>query len=182
MRIAPVIEPYDDATSAQLTAMMPPGEPPIALFRTMARNPELTNAMHRHGSYMLSKRLSVDMRTREIVIDRTCARCGCDYEFGVHIGYFADRVGLTAEQVRSLATGGADDPCWTEARERAVIRLVDELHDHSDVDDPLWHELRAHFSDEQLLDLVVLTGWYHTISFLARAARVPLEPGRPVLR
>jgi len=31
----------------------------------------------------------------------------------------------------------------------------------------------------QLLDLLLLCGWYHAISFTARAARVPLEDGAP---
>ncbi|HEV7760231.1 MAG TPA: hypothetical protein VGO78_14620 [Acidimicrobiales bacterium] len=31
------------------------------------------------------------MRDREIVIDRTCARCGCQYEWGVHVAFFGDR-------------------------------------------------------------------------------------------
>ena len=35
------------------------------------------------------------------------------------------------------------------------------------------------FSDAQLLDLTMLAGWYHAISFTARAAGVPLEPGAP---
>jgi hypothetical protein len=29
----------------------------------------------------------VSLRHREIVIDRTCARCGCDYERGVHVAF-----------------------------------------------------------------------------------------------
>lgn len=180
MRIAPLTEPFDEPTGALLASMMPPGRPPIALFRAMARNPELTAAMVQgQGSYLLSKRFSVDMRTREIVIDRVCARCGCEYEFGVHIDYFAARVGLTREQIRSLAWGGPTDACWTEPAERAVIRLVDALHDDGDVDEGLWQELAGHHTSAQLLDLLVLVGWYHTISFLARAARVPLEEGVP---
>jgi hypothetical protein len=39
----------------------------------------------------------VSRRHREIVIDRTCARCGCAYEWGVHVALFAQRVALTAE-------------------------------------------------------------------------------------
>ena len=35
------------------------------------------------------------------------------------------------------------------------------------------------FDEAQILDLTMLTGWYHAISFTARAARVPLEPGAP---
>ena len=60
------------------------------------------------------------MRDREIVIDRVCARCGCEYEWGVHVAYFAGRVGLTIAQVASLTFGGSDDPCWTDEREPAA--------------------------------------------------------------
>src|SRR5436309_8951770 len=85
----------------------------------------------------------VSLREREIVIDRTCARCGCEYEWGVHVAFFADRVGLTAPQVTSLTHGGAADAGWADPRERLLIRAVDALHDRSDIDDGLWAELDA---------------------------------------
>jgi hypothetical protein len=68
------------------------------------------------------------MRHREIVIDRTCARCGCAYEWGVHVAFFSRRVELTPEQVRATVLGKADDPAWVH-EERYLIQLVDELHD-----------------------------------------------------
>ena len=37
----------------------------------------------------------------------------------------------------------------------------------------------SHFDDQQIMDLTLLCGWYHAISFTARAARVPLEPDAP---
>ena len=35
------------------------------------------------------------------------------------------------------------------------------------------------FSQEQLLDLMMLAGWYHAISFTANGARVACEDGAP---
>ena len=32
-----------------------------------------------------------------------------------------------------------------------------------------------HFDDAQLLDVCLLAGWYHAISFAANAAQVPCE-------
>jgi alkylhydroperoxidase family enzyme len=159
--------------------MMPAGTPPIALFRTFVKNLPLTEAMSSWGSYELGRRLSLSMRDREIVIDRTCARCGCEYEWGVHVAFFAQRVGLDALQTRSLVTGGPDDECWTDERDRLLIGAVDSLHDHSDIDDELWEALVATFSDANLLDLLFLCGWYHAISFVARTARITLEAGAP---
>lgn len=181
MRITPLEEPFDDDVTEALRPMARFG-PPIALFRTFAHNTGLTAAaMHGLGGYFLSRRLSVDVRTREIVIDRVCARCGCDYEFGIHVTTFAEQAGFTAEQVRSLARGGAGDDCWSEARDRAVIKLVDALHDASTLDDALWAEASVFFTEAQLLDLLALAGWYHAISYVARAAQVPLEAGSPTL-
>jgi alkylhydroperoxidase family enzyme len=179
MRIEPLTEPFDPQTADVLTSMMPPGVPPIALFRTFAKNLPMTEAMRGWGAYQLGRKLSVDLRTREIVIDRTCARCGCEYEWGVHVGYFSERAGLTDDQIRSLTGGSAEDECWTDARDRLAIRLVDTLHDTSDVDDGLWAQLSESFDEGEILDLLMLCGWYHAISFTARACLVSPEPGAP---
>jgi alkylhydroperoxidase family enzyme len=178
-RILPLEPPYAPEVAAQLEAMMPAGVAPIALFRTFARNLPMASAMRVWGGYELSRNLSLRMREREIIIDRTCVRCGAEYEWGVHIAYYAERVGLTPEQVHSLTHGGAADPCWTVARERLLIRAVDALCDHHDIDDALWVELRDAFDEAQLLDLIAMCGWYHAISFVARVTRLPHEPGTP---
>jgi alkylhydroperoxidase family enzyme len=170
--------PYDPAVEAQLETMMPPGAPPIALFRTFVRNLAMTRAMGGWGGYELSKQLSLPMRARELVIDRVTARCGCEYEWGVHLAFFADRVGLTADQRRSITHGTPDDACWSAA-EASLLRAVDELHERADVSDTTWSELTSWLADEQLLDLLLLAGWYHAISYAANAARVPLEDGAP---
>jgi alkylhydroperoxidase family enzyme len=178
-RIAPLEPPYDPEIDSQLRQMMPPGVPPIALFRTFVRNLPMTQAMSSWGGYELSWQLSLSMREREIVIDRTCARCGCEYEWGVHVAFFAERVGLDLHQVASLTNGTADDACWTDERDRLLIMAVDALHEAADIADHLWGKLTGCFSQENLLDLLLLCGWYHAISFVARTARVPLEPGAP---
>ncbi len=178
-RIGVLDPPYEGAVAAQLQKMMPPNVPPIALFRTLVRNMPMAEAMTLWGGYELSRKLSLSLRDREIVIDRTCARCGCEYEWGVHVAFFAEKARLDREQVRSLTHGGADDPCWTAERDRLLVRAVDSLCDSRDIDDALWTALRTEFDEREILDLTMLCGWYHAISFTARAARVPLEAGSP---
>jgi len=135
-------------------------------------------AMGEWGRYELSKQLSLPVRARELVIDRVTARCGCEYEWGVHLAFFGDRAGLTPEQCRSITHGTPDDPCWSR-EDTCLLRAVDELHDRADIGDATWDELAGWLSPEQLLDLLLLAGWYHAISYAANAARVPLEPGAP---
>ncbi|MEV0761679.1 carboxymuconolactone decarboxylase family protein [Nocardia sp. NPDC050435] len=174
-RIEPLAPPYEARTAALLARMMPPGQPPLTLFRLFARKPVMAEAMHGWGGYALSRELSLSLRERELVIDRTCARCGCEYEWGVHLAFFAERAGITPEQQTSLTHGTPEDPCWTSESERLLLRAVDALHDDGDLGDELWEQLAGAFDDRQLL----LCGWYHAISFAARVTRLPLEPGAP---
>jgi alkylhydroperoxidase family enzyme len=178
-RIEPLSPPYDQVAGPLLESMMPAGTDPIVLFRTFARNPTMTAAMRGWGSYELGRDLSLSMRQRELIIDRTCALCRCEYEWGVHVAFFAERVGLDAAQVRSIVHGDAGDECWTDPAEVALLRAVDELHETSDVGDDCWAELERHITPEQALDLLLLAGWYHAISYAANGARVALEPGAP---
>jgi hypothetical protein len=69
-RIDPLIPPYEPTVAAQLESMMPPGVPPIDLFRTFIRNLAMAEAMGGWGGCELSKWLSLSMRQRELVIDR----------------------------------------------------------------------------------------------------------------
>lgn len=178
-RIALMYPPYSDDVDAALTRMMPTGVAPIGLFRLFVRNLPMTDAMHVWGEYELGRQLSLPLREREIVIDRTCVRCGCEYEWGVHTLVFAEKARLTRDQVTSLVHGGPGDPCWSVTRERLLITAVDALHDTSDIDDASWALLAGNFDERQLLDLLLLSGWYHAIAFAARVIRVPLEPGAP---
>ena len=178
-RISPVQPPYEGAVAENLEAMMPPGVPPILLFRAFVKNVAMTEAMRGWGGYELSSRLSLSMRDREIVIDRTCARCGCEYEWGVHLAFFADRVGLTTAQIASLTHGASADACWTSARDRVLIDVCDALHDESRIDDALWQRVADEFDEAEILDLLLLCGWYHAISFAANGADVTLEDDAP---
>jgi alkylhydroperoxidase family enzyme len=176
-RIAPVEPPYAADTAAELARWMPPGSSldPLQLFRTLVRNLPLAETMLPLGRLLLSRRFSPGTRVRELVIDRVCARCDCEYEWGVHVAAFAAAAGLDERAIRASATGGPDDPAWS-AEDALVIRLVDGLHDTGHVSDELWGLLAAHWTPEQLLELLVLVGWYHLIAFVANGARVALEP------
>jgi hypothetical protein len=171
--------PYEGEVGDRLEAMMPPGVRPILLFRTFVKNLPMAEAMGTWGGYELSKRLSLSMHDREIVIDRTCARCRCEYEWGVHVAFFADRVGLTTEQVTSLTHGESTDACWTSPRDRVLIDVCDALHDRSRIDDALWERLSGELAEAEILDLLMLCGWYHAICFAANGVELLLEDGAP---
>jgi hypothetical protein len=106
-------------------------------------------------------------------------RCHCEYEWGVHVAFFADRVELSGDQVTSLTHGASTDVCWTSTRDRVLIDVCDALHDGSRIDNALWERLSAEFNKAQILDLLMLCGWYHAISFVANGLELSLEDWAP---
>jgi arginine decarboxylase len=175
-RIAPLEPPYEEDTARMLARWMPPGAEvePLRLFRTLAVHPELAARMRPLGAAILAHG-AVPARLREVMIERTCALCGAEYEWGVHATAFAAGVGLSDEQLASTAAGGEADAVWSDD-ERAVLRLADELHRDGQVSDELFALLERHLSAPQILELTVTAGWYHTISYVINVARVQLEP------
>ncbi|MBO3747016.1 carboxymuconolactone decarboxylase family protein [Streptosporangiaceae bacterium NEAU-GS5] len=174
-RVAPAEPPYDEETAAALA----PLGPPIALFRLFARRPERAKAIYGWGSYYLSRQLALSLRHRELIINRTTALCRAEYEWGIHVALFAAKVELTGDQVRSLTAGDADDPCWTDPADRAVLRAVDALHTRSDLTDGEWLDLVSAAGEDGAIDAMLLAGWYHAISYVARATRLTAEPETP---
>ncbi|MDQ1832676.1 carboxymuconolactone decarboxylase family protein [Massilia scottii] len=174
-RIVPLEAPYEDAVAETFKRFLPPGMEPLKLFRTQAHNPRV---LQRTFAGNLLDQGSIDLRTRELIILRTCARCGSEYEWGVHVALFAERAALSAADV--AATLGSDpEQSALPAQEVWLLKTVDELHDSSTISDGLWDELARHYSSAQVLEIIALTGNYHAISFMTNAARVELETFAP---
>src|ERR1700712_2840480 len=134
-RIVPLDPPFDASVGPLLEKMTPPGAPGVlALFRVLAKNPQLAERMMSTGGHFLGKGSSLSMRDRELVIDRTCARCGNEYEWGVHVAAFAKSAGLSDAEVRHTVSHPPDPDAWS-AKDAALIAAVDQLHDTSTIDD-----------------------------------------------
>lgn len=173
-RIAPLDPPYPPDLQAGFDRVMA-GKPPLLLFRVVARNPRVLSRLFAGG---LLDRGSVSLRQRELMILRTTARCGAEYEWGVHVAAYGAKAGWTADALHASVHGDATAACW-RPDEALIVKLADALHASNDVDDALWTELKAAFADDQLVELVQLAGFYHAVSFTLRAFRVPLEASAP---
>ena len=171
-RIQPASPPFDPEIAGIIDRTMK-GQPPLHLFATVARDPRLAGKFFAGG---LLDKGNLTLRQREIVIDRTTALCRSEYEWGVHVALFAAKAGLTEEQIHATASGSADDACWTE-EDRLLIRLCDALHHQCDIDDGLWLAVREAFTENAILELLMLAGFYRTVSYLANGLRLPLETG-----
>ena len=173
-RIAPLEAPFPPEIQAEFDTIMR-GAPPLLLFRTVARNPRVLQRWFAGG---LLDKGSIALRLRELMILRTTALCGAEYEWGVHVASFGAKAQWTQEQLRATVHGGPDDACWSE-QEQAVLLLADQLHASSGVSDEAWRRAAASFSAEPLLELVMLAGSYHGVSFMVNAFGVQHEESAP---
>ncbi|MFB9265437.1 carboxymuconolactone decarboxylase family protein [Bradyrhizobium erythrophlei] len=169
-RIAPLEPPYAADVQSHFDRIMR-GAPPLVLFRVMAGHPRAWEKF-RGGS--LLDRGPLSLRAREIVIDRTCALNSCEYEWGVHVTAFAAAAELTEAQVRATVCEKADADCWSAA-ERDLIAAVDALHARATLDEAEFAALSAHYDDDQILEIILLCGFYRSVSYLANALALPLE-------
>lgn len=171
-RIEPLAEPYPEPFARAMAVLMR-GAPPLTLFTTLAKH---ERAWGKFTAGSMLDRGPLALRERELVIDRTTARCGCEYEYGVHIRGFAEKAGIDAAQQRALVHGEPDDPVWTE-RETALIAAVDALIDTKRLSDGQWAALAAHFLEAEVLEVVQLVAFYHGVSLICGALDLPLEDG-----
>jgi alkylhydroperoxidase family enzyme len=176
-RIAPLSPPYETDVAAALAKWMPPGadREPLVLFRVLQRHPELASRMRVTGAGLLGHG-ALPPADRELVILRTCARAGCWYEWGIHAATFAE---LPLARIDATAVDETGDLLTTAA---------DELHEDARLSDGTWRALRERYTDEQLIELLVLAGWYRMISYVgnnlldgedARQDRVRDRPAQP---
>ena len=156
---------------------MPPGMEPLALFRTVARS---ERAWSKFAGGSLLDKGPLTLREREIVIDRTAARCGCSYEWGVHVRLFGERAGLSQRQLEATAESGIDPALWSEA-EVALLESVDRLLENKRLSDSEHDRLSEHFSAEQILEIVQLVAFYHGVALICGAFDLAPEPGMPSL-
>ncbi len=176
-RISPLERPFPPAFAEAMERVMPPGVEPLALFRTIATS---ERAWQKFSAGSLLDKGPLPLREREIVIDRTAARCGCDYEWGIHVVLFALRAELGEAQSADTAAARPDPALWAES-ELVLLETVDALIDRKRLEDDEFARLRGHFSEDEILEIVQLVAFYHGVALICGALALSPEPGMPTL-
>lgn len=103
---------------------------------------------------------------------RTCVCCGAEYEWGVHVTAFGGEVGLSEQKIKATV---CDNPSVWSERELLLLQIVDELHDMATIKDETWEIMTNYWNNEQIIEILMIVGWYHSIAYVCNAARVPYE-------
>src|SRR6202050_2319565 len=110
-------------------------------------------------------------RTREAVILRCGALCGCEYEWRRHV-LLARQAGLEDDEIRRSRADVVTD---FAASELAAIRLASAVEPR-ERDEDVWSEARNHFDDSQLVEIVGLSAQYSLMCRILLALDIDLDP------
>ncbi len=171
-RISPLDPPYAADVQSHFERIMGKGAEPLMLFRILAKNERVWK---KFSSGSLLDKGPLTLRQREIVVDRTCAQARCEYEWGVHVAIFQQPAKLTDEQVTATVSGSPDAACWT-IDEQVLIAAVDALHRNATWTSEEFKALSLHYSEAQIFEILLLCGFYRTVSYIANGLNIPLEP------
>jgi hypothetical protein len=172
MRMEPLSPPYSAEVEAVLERLPADWAPPFVHYRILARDARLLAAYLQGFAYLDPSHLTV--RQREVFLLRVTGRCRNAFEWCLRVHYFADAAGMSEGQIRASVRGDAQDECWTP-NDRLLIRLADELHDTVSISDRLWIDLGRDFTQEALLQLMLMAGHYRMNAYLAVGLRLPVD-------
>lgn len=175
-RIQPVTDPTPEVQELlDGSGVRGPGQAPLNIFGTLANNPRVFRRFNQLGGTLLF-RSSVPEREREIVILRVGWNARAVYEFGQHT-VIGQRAGLSDEEIAALAADPAPTGC--SADDLALVALADDLCRSDCVSDSTWSALSARWDQSQMVELLVLAGFYRLVSGFLNSAGVALDPGVP---
>jgi NAD(P)-dependent dehydrogenase (short-subunit alcohol dehydrogenase family)/alkylhydroperoxidase family enzyme len=147
------------------------GRPPN-LFATLARQRRLFRGwLWFAGSLMPGG--SLPRVDTELVILRVAHNCRSEYEWRHHVR-LGGQAGLSEGDITRI-TDGPEAPGWSE-RQKLLLEAADQTHHLRVITDEVWQQLTQHFSDRELIELVMLIGHYEMLSMTLASLGVEPDP------
>jgi AhpD family alkylhydroperoxidase len=132
-------------------------QPTGNVFRAIAHAPAVLAASLTYGA-ALRNETEIDSKLRELAILGVAHAAGVKYAIAHHSGP-AVLHGATDEQLADIENFETSDAF--DNRERAVIRLAYESTRSVHVSDAVWNAASVHFSDKELVELVLNIAYYN---------------------
>ena len=143
------------------------------LFNTLVRHPGLFRRWAPAAGKLLQG-AKLPPRDRELLILRTGWLCRSQYEWGQHV-VISRAIGMDDGDFAAVAAG-PDGP-GLDAWDAVVLRAADELHADACLSESTWAALAARYDERQLIEVPMVVGAYHQVSFVLNSLGVPLDDG-----
>jgi alkylhydroperoxidase family enzyme len=171
-QLNPISQPYEESIGLALEQYPQQDGYLLKLFRVFANSARFITG--KGVINLLDKQSPLSLRERELVILRVCANKNCEYEWGVHISYFASKAELSHDQIENTQDTCLDENCWNE-KEYLLLTAIDQLCEHGDILASTLNDFIKFWSKEQQLEILALCGNYHTVSFVANVSKIEPE-------
>jgi len=147
------------------------GGRPLAVHGLLANHPALLKAWWNIRNHTVTGG-DLGLRNVELVILRVALHMKNWYEWGSHVqrGLAAGLTETDIERVKS----GPGDRGWPDS-DRLLLRAVDELVEIRAISAQTMAALKAHFSEQQILDLIVTHGAYVILGCMLNTWDVELD-------
>ena len=149
------------------------GRPVLNLYQVLANQPPALGAFLEMSRYVRSAS-SLDGALRELAILATARELQQEYEVAHH-SEAAARVGVPSAKLQAVVSGTSLEPLMPA--ERVAVEYARQAAHTRSCDDATFQRLRSLFSKEEIVDLVVTTGWYHLCGVILSSLQVELEAG-----
>lgn len=164
----PLPEALDDEARQCLQGM-----PSINVRRMLSHSGPVMTGFSAFGRRILYD-LQIDPVLREIAIVRVGHLCRSKYELVQHERFIAE-LGVAPEKIRALAEGPGH-PAFSPI-ERAVVAFTDNIVANVRASDKALADLRQHFSDQQVVELIMTIGCYQMLCMMLETCGVEIEDG-----
>lgn len=160
-------DPQDDRVRA-LVEKLP--DPKINVFSMLANAPVLAGPALRLGNAILT-RSDLPPVLRELAILQSAKTTDTEYEWVQHEA-IARMIGVPDEKIEAIRSGDLDA---LEPAEAAAMRLVDGSIGSATPDEALVLEVEAAYGRSQLVELLLVGGYYAMLAGVMRAVRIDVD-------
>jgi alkylhydroperoxidase family enzyme len=145
----------------------------VNVFRIMLRSPQIATLVVKLGAAQFGSG-SLSSADRELSILTAGSRFDSAYEMSQH-EQISQSVGVTSSQRAAVAVGQWDSPEFTESQQ-ALLAFVAAVAASPTVPDPVFESVQRHYSDQQIVEIVILTGFYFLIARVSTVFEIPQDP------
>lgn len=147
------------------------GGRPLAVHGLMANHPAMLEAWWKLRNYTVAGG-DLGLRNVELVILRVALHMKNWYEWGSHVqrGLAAGLSETDIERIKS----GPGEPGWPQS-DSLLLLAVDELVANRAISEATIAALKAHYTEQQILDIIVTHGAYVTLGCMLNTWDVKLD-------
>lgn len=144
----------------------------INVFRAILRSPKIVAPIIELGAAQFADG-SLSAVDRELAILAAGACVDAPYEAAQHEP-LSREVGVTDEQREAVAAHRWSDTTFSPSQQ-TMLEFVARVSAHPTVPDNQYAAMRQHYTEQQLVELVVLVGYYFMIGRVTTVFEIPID-------